>query len=57
MILQCWEDHDQRFEKMFSHLRCLKIVEFKKILRTNIDMLLFSNMDQVFKIAAPAAIK
>ena len=46
-----------RFEHVFTKLRALGLVEFEKILMMDIDLLVTSNIDDLFQMRAPAAMK
>lgn len=46
-----------RFEKVFTKLRVLELVEFEKVMLLDIDMLILSNIDDLFSLPAPAAMQ
>lgn len=52
-----WEDQDARFEKVFTKLRAMSLVDFEKVLVMDIDMLVVRNIDDLFDLPAPAAMK
>lgn len=53
----CWPDQADRFEKVFTKLNGLGLVEFEKIVMMDIDMLVVKNIDDLFDLPAPAAMK
>lgn len=53
-----WGDQqDARFEKVFTKLRGLGLIEFEKILMMDIDLLVMGNIDNLFQLPAPAALR
>eukprot|EP00931_Biecheleriopsis_adriatica_P048883 TRINITY_DN28247_c0_g1_i1.p1 TRINITY_DN28247_c0_g1~~TRINITY_DN28247_c0_g1_i1.p1 ORF type:complete len:825 (-),score=156.60 TRINITY_DN28247_c0_g1_i1:6-2159(-) len=48
---------ESRFQKVFTKLRALKLVEFEKVMVMDIDLLVMSNIDDLFDLPAPAAMK
>lgn len=52
-----WPDQDHRFEHVFTKLRAMGLVEFEKVLMMDIDLLVMSNIDDLFALQAPAAMK
>ena len=46
-----------RFDKVFTKLRALELVEYDKVLVMDIDLLVMSNIDDLFDLSAPAAMK
>jgi hypothetical protein len=44
-----------RFKDVFTKFQCFKLIEYKKILMIDIDMLVLKNMDHLFNLEAPAA--
>lgn len=51
------EDQCERFEKVFTKLNGMKLTEFAKILVMDIDLLVRGNIDELFELSAPAAMK
>mmetsp|Transcript_41160 Transcript_41160/g.132480 ORF Transcript_41160/g.132480 Transcript_41160/m.132480 type:complete len:801 (+) Transcript_41160:87-2489(+) len=51
------EDQCERFEKVFTKLRGMQLTDFAKILVMDIDLLVRSNIDELFELQAPAAMK
>lgn len=55
-----WSDPGEgpdRFEKVFTKLRGMQLVEFEKVLMMDIDMLVRTNIDELFNLRAPAAMR
>lgn len=52
-----WPDNPERFEKVFTKLRGMSLVDFEKILVMDIDLLVLSNIDNLFDLSAPAALR
>jgi len=52
-----FEDAAVRFEKVFTKLRVLGLVEFEKVLLLDIDLIIMSNIDDLFQLPAPAAMR
>eukprot|EP00930_Biecheleria_cincta_P057677 TRINITY_DN43575_c0_g1_i1.p1 TRINITY_DN43575_c0_g1~~TRINITY_DN43575_c0_g1_i1.p1 ORF type:complete len:674 (+),score=73.58 TRINITY_DN43575_c0_g1_i1:227-2248(+) len=52
-----WPGQAGRFEKVFTKLRCLSLVDFEKILMMDIDMMVLANVDDLFDLAAPAGMR
>lgn len=50
-----YADNAHRFAKVFTKLRGLQLVEFAKVLIMDIDLLVTSNIDELFELTAPAA--
>ncbi|CAE8589818.1 unnamed protein product [Polarella glacialis] len=48
---------ESRFQKVFTKLRALELVDFEKVLVMDIDLLVMSNVDDLFQLQAPAALK
>ncbi|CAE8639049.1 unnamed protein product, partial [Polarella glacialis] len=48
---------EHRFAKVFTKLRAMELVEFAKILVLDIDLLVMSNIDELFELQAPAAMR
>ena len=48
---------EPRFEKVFTKLRGMSLTDFEKILVLDIDMLVRSNVDELFELTPPAAMK
>ena len=49
--------NEPRFEKVFTKLRGMSLTEFEKILVLDIDMLVRANVDELFELMPPAAMK
>eukprot|EP00928_Gymnodinium_smaydae_P037369 TRINITY_DN25952_c0_g2_i1.p1 TRINITY_DN25952_c0_g2~~TRINITY_DN25952_c0_g2_i1.p1 ORF type:complete len:772 (-),score=167.33 TRINITY_DN25952_c0_g2_i1:58-2373(-) len=52
-----WPDQVERFEKVFTKLRGMSLVEFDKVLMMDIDLVVLSNIDDIFDLSAPAAMR
>jgi len=52
-----WSDQADRFEHVFTKLKGMSLVEFEKIIMMDIDMLVLKNVDDLFELAPPAAMK
>lgn len=50
-------DLAHRFAKVFTKLRVLELVEFSKVLLLDIDLLVMSNVDDLFELQPPAAMR
>jgi len=50
-----YADNCHRFAKVFTKLRGLELVDFAKVLIMDIDLLVTSNIDELFELSAPAA--
>lgn len=46
-----------RFDKVFTKLRALGLTEFAKILVMDIDLIVLQNIDELFELQAPAALR
>jgi len=50
-----WAEQADRFEKVFTKLQAMRLVEFEKVLMMDIDLLVTTNIDNLFQLPAPAA--
>ncbi|CAK9112284.1 Uncharacterized protein R707 [Durusdinium trenchii] len=50
-------DKEERFAKVFTKLRGLGLTEYEKVLMMDIDLLVRSNIDDLFELPAPAALR
>eukprot|EP00434_Breviolum_minutum_P030161 symbB.v1.2.026673.t1/scaffold2684.1/size75764/5 len=50
-------DNEERFAKVFTKLRGLGLTQYEKVLMMDIDLLVRSNIDDLFDIPAPAALR
>ena len=50
-------DNEERFAKVFTKLRGLGLTEYEKVLMMDIDLLVRSNIDDLFELPAPAALR
>lgn len=50
-------DNEERFAKVFSKLRGLGLTQYEKVLMMDIDLLVRSNIDDLFELPAPAALR
>eukprot|EP00928_Gymnodinium_smaydae_P078901 TRINITY_DN62958_c0_g1_i1.p1 TRINITY_DN62958_c0_g1~~TRINITY_DN62958_c0_g1_i1.p1 ORF type:complete len:795 (+),score=172.44 TRINITY_DN62958_c0_g1_i1:68-2386(+) len=48
---------EHRFAKVFTKLRAMELVDFEKVLVMDIDLLVTSNVDELFELPAPAAMR
>lgn len=46
-----------RFDKVFTKLQAMRLVEFEKVLMMDIDLLVTTSIDNLFQLPAPAALK
>lgn len=46
-----------RFDKVFTKLRVLQLVDFAKVLLLDIDLVVLANIDELFELRAPAALR
>jgi len=51
------DSQPHRFDKVFTKLRALELVQFEKVLMMDIDLLVTGNIDELFKLRAPAALR
>eukprot|EP00928_Gymnodinium_smaydae_P046938 TRINITY_DN31296_c0_g1_i1.p1 TRINITY_DN31296_c0_g1~~TRINITY_DN31296_c0_g1_i1.p1 ORF type:complete len:592 (+),score=124.23 TRINITY_DN31296_c0_g1_i1:41-1777(+) len=54
--LTTWKEPN-RFDNVFTKLHCLGLVEFEKVLMMDIDLLVTANVDDLFELSAPAALR
>lgn len=47
---------ETRFRDVFTKLQVLSLIEYDKIILFDLDMIVFKNLDHVFKLKAPAAV-
>uniref|UniRef100_A0A7S4V1T2 Hexosyltransferase n=1 Tax=Alexandrium monilatum TaxID=311494 RepID=A0A7S4V1T2_9DINO len=52
-----FSEKEDRFEKVFTKLRGMQLTEFEKVLMMDIDLLVRSNIDELFDLPAPAAMR
>jgi len=52
-----WEDQCDRFDKVFTKLRGMQLTDFEKIVMMDIDLLVLKNIDDLFDLHAPAAMR
>eukprot|EP00438_Fugacium_kawagutii_P024258 Skav223119 [mRNA] locus=scaffold419:814285:816066:- [translate_table: standard] len=50
-------DNEERFAKVFTKLRGLGLTQYEKVLMMDIDLLVRSNIDDLFELPAPAALR
>ncbi|CAJ1377921.1 unnamed protein product [Effrenium voratum] len=50
-------DREERFANVFTKLRGLGLTEYEKVLMMDIDLLVMSNIDELFDLPAPAALR
>lgn len=48
---------ESRFKEVFTKFNCFKLTQYDKILMIDIDMLVVQNMDHLFELKTPAALK
>merc|ERR1712232_116072 len=51
------EGQPHRFDKVFTKLRVLEQTDFEKVLMMDIDLLVTDNIDDLFELRAPAALR
>jgi len=51
------DDQPHRFDKVFTKLRVLALTDFAKILLMDIDLIVMDNIDELFDLPAPAALR
>lgn len=51
------DDQPHRFDKVFTKLRVLSLVDFAKVLLMDIDLIVTDNIDELFELPAPAALR
>eukprot|EP00927_Polykrikos_kofoidii_P052208 TRINITY_DN45990_c0_g1_i1.p1 TRINITY_DN45990_c0_g1~~TRINITY_DN45990_c0_g1_i1.p1 ORF type:complete len:583 (+),score=85.19 TRINITY_DN45990_c0_g1_i1:46-1749(+) len=54
--LTSWAEPN-RFDGVFTKLHCLSLIEFEKVLMLDIDMMVTMNIDDLFDLQAPAALR
>ncbi|CAE8717900.1 unnamed protein product [Polarella glacialis] len=52
-----FSESEDRFEKVFTKLRGMALTEFEKVLMMDIDLLVRDNIDEIFELQAPAAMR
>lgn len=52
-----FSEKEDRFEKVFTKLRGMELTEFGKVLMMDIDLLVRENIDHLFELPAPAAMR
>lgn len=53
-----YEDFDKsRFKGVFTKLQVLSVTDYRKVLMMDLDMLVRGNLDELFKLRTPAALK
>jgi len=50
-------NQEHRFDKVFTKLRALSLTEYEKVLVMDIDLVVRSNIDELFELPAPAALR
>jgi len=51
------DDQPHRFDKVFTKLRVLGLTQYEKVLMMDIDLVVLSNIDNLFQLQAPAALR
>jgi len=51
------DDQPHRFDKVFTKLRVLGLTDFAKVLMMDIDLIVLGNIDDLFELQAPAALR
>lgn len=51
------DDQPHRFDKVFTKLRVLGLTQYEKVLMMDIDLVVLSNIDNLFRLSAPAALR
>merc|ERR1740127_400645 len=51
------DDQPHRFDKVFTKLRVLALTDFAKVLMMDIDLIVLDNIDELFELRTPAALR
>lgn len=51
------DDQPHRFDKVFTKLRVLALTDFAKVLMMDIDLIVLGNIDELFELQTPAALR
>jgi len=51
------DDQPHRFDKVFTKLRVMSLIDFEKVLMMDIDLIVLSSIDELFALNAPAALR
>lgn len=52
---EIFSEKNTRFRDVFTKLECLNLVQYKKIILLDLDMIIVKNIDHLFKLCPPAA--